>query len=415
MSKRPEMFLPEQWPSYYSKSKGVNVWDLDGNKYTDMSIFGVGACILGFCDEDVDTAVISAVKNGNMTTLNPPEEVELAELLCEIHPWAKRVRYARSGGEILAIAIRIARAATGKNRVAFCGYHGWSDWYISSNLSEDANLDGHLLPGLKPLGIPRELTNTAIPFNYNKIKELISIVDTYNDIGVIIMEPVRNYGPEDDFLKKVRDIADKIGAVLIFDEVTSGWRINEGGIHLTMGVEPDMAAYAKGMSNGYPMAALIGRSGLMEVAQDTFISSTYWTDRIGPTAALATIRKFRKCNAGDYLNRLGKILQCGIRKMAERHLIKLEIIGIPPLTHMSFQYGEMNSKLKTLFIQEMLERNYIASLSVYLSYSHNEVVLEEYFNALDDVFGILADSIENDTLDKKIKGPLAHSSFKRLT
>ncbi|MCD4678596.1 MAG: aminotransferase class III-fold pyridoxal phosphate-dependent enzyme, partial [Desulfobacula sp.] len=290
-----------------------------------------------------------------------------------------------------------------------------SDWYISSNLSDDVNLDGHLLPGLKPLGIPRELINTAIPFNYNKIKELADIVDKYDDIGVIVMEPVRNYGPEDDFLKKVRNIADKKGAVLIFDEVTSGWRINNGGVHLTMGVEPDMAAFAKGISNGYPMAALIGRSGLMEIAQDTFISSTYWTDRIGPTAALATIKKFRECNAGDYLNRLGKILQQGILNMAQKHSIKLDISGLPPLTHMSFQYNGINNKLKTLFVQEMLERNYIAGLSVYLSYSHNQTVLDKYFNVLDEVFGVLAKSIEKNTLDEKIKGPLAHSGFKRLT
>ena len=415
LSKRPEMFLPDQWPSYYSKVKGVNVWDLDGNLYTDMSIFGVGACPLGFCDKDVDAAVITAVKNGNMATLNPPEEVELAELLCKLHPWADKVRYARSGGEVLAMAIRIARAAAGKSRVAFCGYHGWSDWYISSNLAEDANLDGHLLPGLKPLGIPRELIHTAIPFRYNHINELEGIVDKYNDIGVIIMEPVRNFGPEDDFLIKVRHIADKIGAALIFDEVTSGWRINDGGIHLTMGVEPDMATFAKGMSNGYPMAALIGRSNVMDAAQETFISSTYWTDRIGPSAALATINKFKACKVGPYLEHLGMLLQQGIQGMAQKHTIKLKISGIPPLTHLSFEYGHLNQKLKTLFIQEMLERKYLAGLSVYLSYAHNEEVLEQYFSTLDDVFEILNHSMENGTLDERIKGPLAHNGFTRLT
>ncbi|MFH2091021.1 MAG: aminotransferase class III-fold pyridoxal phosphate-dependent enzyme [Pseudomonadota bacterium] len=415
LSKRPEMFLPDQWPSYYSKVKGVNVWDLDGNQYTDMSIFGVGACPLGFCDEDVDAAVIRAVKNGNMATLNPPEEVELAELLCDLHPWAQKVRYARSGGEVLAMAIRIARAAAGKSRVAFCGYHGWSDWYIASNLAEDANLDGHLLPGLKPLGIPRELIHTAIPFRYNQINELEGIVDQYNDIGVIIMEPVRNFGPKDDFLIKVRQIADKIGAVLIFDEVTSGWRINDGGIHLTMGVDPDMATFAKGMSNGYPMAALIGRANIMDAAQETFISSTYWTDRIGPSAALATIHKFRDCRVGIYLDHLGKNLQQGIKTMAARHALQLKVSGIPPLTHLAFEYGVLNRKLKTLFIQEMLARKVIASLSVYLSYAHNDEILKHYFNTLDEVFGILSQSMKNNTLDQQINGPLAHDGFARLS
>ena len=163
------MFLPEQWPAYYSKSKGVEVWDMDGNKFIDATYCGVGAPILGFADPDVEEAVIGAVKAGTTTTLNCPEEVELAELLLELHPWAEMVRYARTGGEIMAMAVRIARAASGKDKIAFCGYHGWHDWYISANLAEDDALDGHLLPGLDPAGVPRNLAGTMFPFHYNQI------------------------------------------------------------------------------------------------------------------------------------------------------------------------------------------------------------------------------------------------------
>jgi glutamate-1-semialdehyde aminotransferase len=157
LSKRPEMFLPDQWPSYYSRARGVEVWDLDGNKYIDMSYNGIGACVLGAADPDVDEAVKAAIDAGSMSTLNAPEEVELAELLCELHPWAEMVRYARSGGEAMAIAVRIARAKTRRDRVAFCGYHGWHDWYLAANLAEEKALDGHLLPGLEPTGVPRGL------------------------------------------------------------------------------------------------------------------------------------------------------------------------------------------------------------------------------------------------------------------
>ncbi|MEM2674799.1 MAG: aminotransferase class III-fold pyridoxal phosphate-dependent enzyme, partial [Candidatus Hadarchaeales archaeon] len=258
-SKRAELFLPSLWPAYYKKAKGDMIWDLDGNKFIDMSYMGVGTCVLGYADPDVNRSVVRAISLGSMSTLNCFEELELAELLLKLNPWAGMVRYARTGGEAMAIAVRIARAFTGKDRVAFCGYHGWSDWYLSANLAKDTNLDGHLLPGLQPKGVPRALMETALPFNYNRIEELEGIVSKYKDIGAIVMEPVRHQEPKDDFLKKVRKIADEIGAVLVFDEITSGWRMNVGGVHRLYGVDPDIAVYGKAMSNGFPMAAVVGK------------------------------------------------------------------------------------------------------------------------------------------------------------
>ncbi len=297
LSKRPEMFLPDQWPSYYRKCKGVGIEDLDGNRYIDMSICGVGSCILGYADRDVDAAVKKAIAGGTMSTLNCPEEVELAELLCGLHPWAEMARFARCGGEAMAVAVRIARAASGRDKIAFCGYHGWHDWYLAANLADDRNLDGQLLPGLEPAGVPRALTGTVIPFNYNQPESLDRIIDRHGkSLAAIIMEPVRHHEPDAGFLEHVRRSADKTGAVLVFDEVTSGWRMNVGGIHLLYNVNPDIAVFAKGISNGYAMAAVIGRREVMDAAQKTFISSTYWTERIGPTAALATIKKMQKYN-----------------------------------------------------------------------------------------------------------------------
>ena len=304
LSKRAEMFLPEQWPAYFSKAKGCQVWDLDGKPYTDMSIMGVGTNILGYGHPEVDAAVHQTVDAGNMSTLNCPEEVYLAEKLVELHPWADMVRLARSGGEANAIAIRIARAASGRDKVAVCGYHGWHDWYLSANLGDDENLAGHLLPGLEPKGVPQNLRGTVFPFNYNNYDELENLVNNH-DIGVIKMEVVRNKGPEDNFLHKVRKLATDRGIVLIFDECTSGFRQTFGGLHKMYGVEPDMAMFGKALGNGYAITATIGRREIMEAAQSTFISSTFWTERIGPTAALKTLEVMERMQSWEIITQTG--------------------------------------------------------------------------------------------------------------
>jgi len=414
LSKRPEMFLPDFWTAYYEKAKGCRVWDLDGNKYTDMSYMGIGASILGYADKDVDSAVKTAVDKGSMCTLNCPEEVELAELLCKLHPWAEMVRYARTGGEAMAIAVRIARAKTGKDLILFCGYHGWHDWYLSANLADNKALDGHLLPGLKPKGVPRVLKNSAIPFSYNNIKGFLSLVDKYkNKIGTVVMEPVRNYYPEKGFLETIREMTEKLKIVLIFDEITSGWRLNLGGAHLKLGVNPDIAVFGKGISNGYPMAAIIGKSEVMEVAQETFISSTYWTERIGPVAALATIRKLKERDVPSHLINIGKKIQNGWRESAEKNRLKISVSGIYPLGHFSFNY-EDPLILKTLFTQLMLERGFLATDSFYASYAHREKNVEKYLEVVDEVFEFIARAIKENKVKKYLKGPICHSGFRRL-
>jgi len=414
LSKRPEMFLPELWPSYYSKCKGVEVTDLDGSVYIDMSINGVGACILGAGDPDVDNAVIEAIKKGTMSTLNAPEEVELAELLIELHPWAEMVRFARTGGEALTIAIRIARAATGRDKIVFCGYHGWHDWYLSANLANERNLDGQLLPGLEPAGVPRSLKGTALPFEYNKPEQLDGIVEeSGNEIAAIIMEPVRHDEPKEGFLKYVRDVATKIGAVLIYDEVTSGWRMNVGGIHLLYGVNPDMAVFGKAMSNGYPMGAVIGKREIMNAAQRSFISSTYWTERIGPVAALATIKKLQSHNVPEYLIRVGNEVRNIWKEIANNYGLKIEIHGIPPLSILSFNYPN-NQAIATLFTQEMLEKSFLASKAFYATFAHKDEHIDKYAEAVNDVFRLISEAISNNTIEKKLKGPIAHSGFRRL-
>lgn len=206
LSKRPERYAPDIWPTYFSRAKGVEIWDLDGNRYIDMAQMGIGTAILGYCDEDVNNAVKDAVNNSVNTTLNAPEEVYLAERLLELNPFAGGVKFARCGGESMAIAVRIARAYSGKDKIAFSGYHGWSDWYLAANLHGEGNLSDHLLPGLKPKGVPKGLKNSVFPFKYNNIEELNEIVKR-EDIGVIAIEGARYDFPTKEFLDNIQRIA----------------------------------------------------------------------------------------------------------------------------------------------------------------------------------------------------------------
>ncbi len=415
LSKRSEMLLPGSWPSYYEKAKGIEVWDLDGKKYIDFSTMGVGVCTLGYADREVNHAVKSAIDRGSSATLNCPEEVELAELLCELHPWAHMARFARTGGEAMAIAVRIARAHTGKEKVAFCGYHGWHDWYLAANLGDTKQLDGHLLPGLDPAGVPRSLKGTALPFSYNHIEELERIVSANKDIGVIVVEPLRHQEPKDNFLQKVAAIAQKSGAVLIFDEISIGWRLTVGGAHLMYGVHPDIAVFAKAMGNGFPSAAVIGTKHVMDSAQKTFISSTYWTDRIGSVAALATIKKMKREHVPLHLKKIGGLIKEGWEMLARKHSLDITVLGPEALVTFVLNYGEKSQALRTLFTQEMLARGYLAGASVYVSYAHKERQVKSYLKVVDEVFGIVKKAQESKSVIPFLKGEVAHSGFKRLT
>jgi len=414
LSKRPEMYLPENWPAYFSKSKGCKVWDLDGKEYIDMSIMGIGTNTLGYGHPEVDEAVMKTVKDGNMSTFNCPEEVYLAEKLVELHPWADMVRFARAGGEINSIAVRIARASTGRDKIAICGYHGWHDWYLSTNLNSDKNLDGHLLPGLQPNGVPRGLTGTTLPFNYNDIEQLEQLIkDNKGEIAAIKMEVSRNEGPKDNYLQKVRDLATENNIILIFDECTSGFRETFGGLQKKYGVEPDLAIFAKALGNGYAISACIGRQEFMQAAQQTFISSTFWTERIGPTAALKTLEVMEREKSWDTITQIGGGISKQWKNLANKYDLNITTWGLPALS--GFTFDSPNSlSYKTLITQEMLKKGYLAANSVYACTEHKQEIVDGYFAELDPIFGTIKQCEDGLDVSTLLEGPLCHSGFKRL-
>lgn len=411
LSKRSEMFLPEKWPSYYQKAKGISVWDFDNQEYQDMCIMGIGTNLLGYANDEVNEKVIDAIQKSNVSTLNCAEEVYLAEKLIEIHPWAQMVRYARGGGEGMAMAVRIARASARKDKIAFCGYHGWQDWYLAANLSDDKTLDGHLLPGLEPNGVPRGLKDTMFPFEYNNFEQLEQLV-AQHDIGVITMEPMRNAEPENNFLQKVRDLATRKNIVLVFDEVTSGFRRVVGGIHLYYKVYPDIAVLGKALGNGHAISAVMGKKEVMEAAQSTFISSTYWTERTGPTAALATLEIMQRDQVPMLIEEYGKYINDSWEKLAKKYDLNIHISGLPALTHFSFEKD--NLKYKTFLTQEMLKKRYLAAQSIYVSIGHGNEAISAYIDALDDVFKRIKIAQEQNNIDTLLESPICHTGFKRL-
>lgn len=415
LSKRPDMFSLGVWPSYYSKAKGAAIWDLDGRQYLDMSIGGIGANVLGYADPDVDKAVKDAIDRGSSSSLNCPEEVELAEELCCIHPWAEMVRFARGGGESMAIAVRIARAHTGRDILVICGYHGWHDWYLAANVGTENALGEHLIPGLSPAGVPRALKGTTLVFQYNDLASLKNIVaKNRGSIAAIVMEPVRNVQPMTGFLQGVRKLADEAGSVLIFDEISSGFRIHSGGAHLVFGVQPDIAVFSKALGNGYPIGAIVGRSSVMESAQKSFISSTMWTERIGPVAALATIKKFRSQKVYMHLIRIGAAIQKGWANCAKKQGLVVKVSGIEPLSHFVFDDPD-HLVMKAYFIQEMLRKGFLASNLFYAMLTHTPKHVASYLKAVDEVFTGMKRLKDSGKLLNALKGEPSAAGFKRIT
>ena len=411
LSKRPDRFCRGVWPTYFKEAHGIEVVDLDDNHYLDFSIGGIGATVLGYADSDVNKAVIDVINKGSASTLNPPEEVLLAEKLIELHPWADMARFARGGGEAMSIAVRIARVATGKDKIVFCGYHGWCDWYLAANLGKKEALDDQWIAGLNPNGVPKGLTGTAIPFHYNDIEDFKNAVaQAGDDLAAIVMEPTRNYEPTQEFIDAIHSMAKAKQVPLIIDEITAAFRICNGGAHLKLGFKPDMAVFSKALGNGFCSSAVIGKKWVMEHAQDAFITSTNWTERVGSTAALAMIDKFIKVDASTHMLAISDRVWKTWETLADKHGLKIHIGGFKPLIH--FTFNENHAVNIAYFTQEMLKRGFLAGSGFYAMYAHTYEDVEKYAIAADEVFEQI--SKLGDKVKEHLEGLPAASGFGRI-
>ena len=415
LSKNPDRYLPNAWPTYFKTAKGCIITDLDNNKFKDLSTMGVGTNVLGYGNNLVDNAVKKVIQSGNLSTLNCKEEVLLAEKLIEIHPWFQMVKFARTGGEANSISIRIARAATGKDNIAICGYHGWHDWYLSTNLNltKNNNLNAHLMKNLNIKGVPKKLKDTVFSFHYGDYKTLKNLVESKN-IGVIKMEVCRNTEPNISFLKKVRKLASKNNIVLIFDECTTGFRGNFGGLHKKINVNPDICIFGKTLGNGYAITSIIGKKEIMEHANNSFISSTFWTERIGPTAGLKTIEVMKDTKSWQTINKVGNKIKVRWEQLFKNHNLKVNINGIPSLLNFVFE-SKNHQAYKTLITQEMLKKNFLATNTIYPCTKHSDSIIDSYFDNLEKILKIIS-FCENDGQDinKYLDSDISKKDFYRF-
>ncbi len=403
LTKNPDRYLSEYWPTYFSKTKGCKIWDLDSNTFLDFSYMGVGTNSLGYSRHEVDEEVINHIKLGNMSSLNAPEEVLLSEQLLKLNPWADKVRYTRSGGEANAVAVRLARTYQKKDKIMICGYHGWHDWYIAANIDSKNNLDESLIKGLNPGGVPKELMRTTIPFKYNDIDTFKKIIkNNKGQIAAVKMEVVRNIEPSDDFLKKIREITIKEKIILIFDECTSGFREKFGGIYSKYNVTPDMIIYGKALGNGYAINAILGKGDIMNSINQTFISSTFWTERIGYVAALATLKTMKKEKSWKKITDIGKNIRNFWSTIFSKYELDVNIQGIPALSNFFFKHKD-NKKYIQYICKEMLEKGFISNNVFYSSTAHDNKSVEKYTKAFNNTIFDLKEAIDSKRLDKYLK------------
>tara|TARA_B100000989_G_scaffold277910_1_gene239224 strand:+ start:7499 stop:8797 length:1299 start_codon:yes stop_codon:yes gene_type:complete len=411
ISKRPERFLPDLWPTYYKSSNGIIVKDIDGRNFKDFAQMGFGTSTLGYKNRYVDDNVKKAIDSGITTTLNCTEEYLFAKELLKVDKFADQVKFAKGGGEAMAIAIRLARASSNKDEIAFSGYHGWHDWYLATNLQSTKNLNKHLLKGLKAKGVPGSLKGSIHPFTYGNIKELKNILKKRR-IGTIVLEGARYNLPDKKFVEEINTICKKNKIILVLDEITSGWRQTIGGTYKVTGFKPDVVIYGKGIANGYPLSVVIGKKSIMEQSTNTFVSSSVWTEKIGFVAGLAAIKFFQKKKVDKHIIKIGNLIQKNLLFLSKKHGLKIKTNNFVSLCSFFFEYENLNEKLYTYFSQEMLKHNYLASNSVYVSYAHKKKDVDRYIYYCDKVFKKISLALKSKKIN--LKGAVRSMAFKRL-
>lgn len=393
-SKSPISFVQGVAPNFLTRGEGAFVWDVDGNRYIDY-ILGLGPVVLGYADAAVNEAVIEQIRDGVSFSLPHPVEVEVAQALCEIIPCAEMVRFGKNGSDVTAAAVRAARAYTRRDRVARCGYHGWQDWYIGST-------DRHL-------GVPRAVRRLTLRFPYNDLDALHLLFEQNRDeIACVIMEPVVFEAPHPGYLEGVQSICQRHRALLVFDEIITGFRFGLGGAQGYFGVTPDLACFGKAMANGFPLSAIVGRAEVMRIFTEVFFSTTFGGEAVGLAACLATIRELRRRNAFDHMWRIGALLQEGVNRLAREWGLSEQIrcVGFPPWTGMQTQGRDEDESflLRGLFQQEAIRRGILMAGNNFFTLTHDEKIVGETLAVYKEVFRVISESIQAGDLAARLEG-----------
>ena len=415
ISRRASQFASGVSPAYAKRAKGSRFVDVDGNEYIDW-VNCVSAVILGHADDVVDGAVKEQIDRGSLYTVNSPLEIELAELLVETIPSAEMVRYCKGGGEACAMAIRIARGVTGRDKVLFSGYHGWHDWYQSANYLADPESGEFPFAGIEPIGVPKVLAGTALPFVYGDLDMLEGLFEeNKGEVGAVMMEPLRSDVPPEGYLEGVKELARANEAVLIFDEVSCGWRTRIGGIQEFVGVTPDMSVFAKAISNGYPMGVVVGSRDVMEPAGRMFISSSYWSDNIGLAASMTNIKELKRRDSEARFEEIGESIRASINEAIHSAGISATCTGFHYRAAISFDLPDesLRPRVNTLFIQEMARRGVHCFPGFTATLAHTEEDIRQTAEAAEEVFRVIMRALEGE-LDDLLVVDSRREPFRRL-
>jgi glutamate-1-semialdehyde-2,1-aminomutase len=402
-SKGPTVFVQGAAPNFLARAQGAYAWDVDGNRYIDY-IMGLGPVILGHGYPAVNDAVRSQLDVGASFSLPHPIEVEVSELLLEFVPWAQMVRFAKNGSDATSGAVRLARAFTGRDVVACCGYHGWQDWFIGSTS--------------RSRGVPEAVSALTMPFRYNDLDALAAVFEAHGErVACVIMEPVAFTAPKPGFLEGVKELCRANSSLLIFDEVVVGFRMALGGAHARFGVEPDLACFGKAIANGFPLAAIVGRRDVMKLFEDVFFSFTFGGEAVSLAACRATLRELRERDVLAHLWRIGEQLKQRTNRLIEQTRLAscVSCVGFAPWTTLSFRdhNGQSSLLIRSLFQQEVLKRGVLTHGNHMLSLSHDETIVDETLHAYEPAFTVLADALRNREVEGRLEGPPVQAVFRQ--
>ena len=415
ISRRASQYAYGVSPIYARSAKGSRFIDLDGAEYIDW-VNAVGAIILGHADDVVDSAVKSQIDHGSIYTLSNPLEITLAEELIDTIPSAEMVRYTKGGGEACAVAVRIARGTTGRDKILFCGYHGWHDWYQAANYLVDPESGEYPFAGIEPIGVPKALASTVAPFTYGDLEGLEKLLQAYQgEVAAIMMEPLRSELPPQGYLNDVQALARKHDVILIFDEVSCGWRLSIGGVQQFLEVTPDMTVVAKAMSNGYPMGAVVGSRDVMEPASRMFVSSSYWSDNIGLVAALTTIRELKRRNSEVRFREIGEKLRAGLIDAIASSGLNGTCAGLHthPALAIELPDDTLRQKINTLFVQEMAKRGVHCSTSFNLTLAHTDAEIQQTTEAATEALRVIKGGLDAGNVDTLLECEIKKDPFRR--